>query len=400
LALQVATCLLDEFIAGVFFVDLAPIRDPTLVASTIAHALGLREDAGQPLLEGLKEYLGDRSQCLLLLDNFEQLLSAAPLVAELLAAAPGLKVLITSRAVLHLRGEKAFPVSPLAAPDPKHLPPVEELSHYAAVTLFLQRALDVQPEFAATNENAHAVAQICCRLDGLPLAIELAAARIRLLSPQALLARLQNPLKWLVGGARDLPIKQQTLRGTIAWSYDLLAEEEQALFRRLSVFAGGCTLEAAEAVCRVDSRPEGDLFQGLASLVDKSLLRPEASGDGEPRFTMLETLRDYARERLMESGEAQAIRRAHARYFLGLAEKAEPKLRSAELLAWLSGGRDFSQTGGGAGLVLEASLSLERGARVARHRVGAGEEGSPRPQRSDRAGQGAQRSRVARQSPV
>jgi predicted ATPase/class 3 adenylate cyclase len=253
LGLQVAAELLDQFSAGVFFVALAPISDPGLVASAIAQTLGVRELGGTPLLESLKAHLRDQ-QLLLLLDNFEHLLAAAPLVAELLAAAPRLKVLLTSRAVLHLRGEKEFPVPPLALPDPKHLPPVgadlvSALSQYAAVELFIQRALDVKPEFVVTNENAPAVAEICVRLDGLPLAIELAAARIKLFPPEALLARLGSRLTLLTGGARDLPARQRTLRDAIAWSYDLLGESEQRLFRRLAVFVGGCTPEAAEAVC-------------------------------------------------------------------------------------------------------------------------------------------------------
>jgi predicted ATPase/DNA-binding SARP family transcriptional activator len=339
LGLQVAAELLDDFAAGVCFVGLAPIRDPGLVASTIAQTLGVRETSGMPVLEGLKAYLKDR-HLLLLLDNFEQVLEAAPLVAELLAAAPRLKVLVTSRTVLRLRGEKNLAVPPLSLPDPQHLPSLETLTQYAAVELFIQRVLDFKPDFGVTNENAPAVAAICHRLDGLPLAIELAAARIKLFSPQALLARLPGThqvsgrLPLLIGGARDLPARQQTLRGAIAWSYDLLDESEKTLFRRLAVFAGGCTLEAAGAVCRGEL--EIDILDGLASLVDKSLLQKGEQEDGEPRFTMLETIREYAWERLDDSGEAAATRGRHLDFFLRFAEEAEPEIQSgAEQKAWL-----------------------------------------------------------------
>jgi predicted ATPase/class 3 adenylate cyclase len=322
LALQAAAEMLDDFRDGVFFVALAPISDPGLVASTIAQTLGLREADGIPLRDSLNAYLREK-QLLLLLDNFEQVLPAAPLVAELLAAAPGLKLMATSRAALRLRGEKEFAVPPLSLPDPKRLPALEALSQYAAVALFIQRAVDVRPEFTVTNENAPAVAEICARLDGLPLAIELAAARIKLLPPQALLARLENRLKLLTGGARDLPARQQTLRGAIAWSCDLLEEPEKRLFRRLAVFVAGCTLEAAEAVCSADGDLEIDVLEGLASLVDKSLLQQNDLASGEPRFTMLETIREYGLEELEASGEAPAIRRQHAEFFLTQAERRE-----------------------------------------------------------------------------
>ncbi len=338
LALQAAADMFDEFEDGVYFVNLAPIADSGLVASTIAQILGVREAADTPLVNSLKDYLRDK-QMLLVLDNFEQVVSAAPLVSELVAAAPGLKVLATSRELLHLNGEYQSPVSPLALPDPKHLPPIERLTQYEAVRLFVERALAVKPDFQVTNDNAPAVAEICVRLDGLPLAIELAAARVRLLPPQAMLARLENKLKMPTGGARDLPTRQQTLRGAIDWSYDLLDEGEKALFRRLSVFVGGRSLEAAEAVCN----PEGDLpidvVDGMLALVDKSLLRQEeGKGDmaGEPRFFMLVTIRDYAIERLEESGEADRLRREHANFFLKLAEEAEQHLTGAEQVAWLS----------------------------------------------------------------
>jgi predicted ATPase/DNA-binding SARP family transcriptional activator len=334
LGLQVAAELLEAFADGAYFVDLAPIRDPELVLPTIAQALGVREAEGRPLRESLKDYLREK-QLLLLLDNFEQVLAAAPRVAELLTAAPRLKVLVTSRAILRLRGEHDFPVPPLALPDRGRLPDREQLCQYAAVALFIQRAVAVRPEFAVTNENAPAVVEICHRLDGLPLAIELAAARIRLLSPEGLLARLEQRLPLLVGGARDLPERQQTLRGAIGWSYDLLNPEEQKLFRRLSAFVGGCTLEAAEAVCNAHSDIGIDLLEGMASLMAQSLLRQEEAACGEPCFTMLETIREYALERLVGSGEAEAIRWQHAQFFLTLAEEAEPKLTSADQSGWL-----------------------------------------------------------------
>ncbi|HUG38092.1 MAG TPA: AAA family ATPase, partial [Candidatus Limnocylindrales bacterium] len=330
LALQVAAELIDHFADGVFFVPLAPISDPGLVASTVALTLGIRDPGGRPVLENLREHLRDR-QILLVLDNFEQILLAAPLVGELLAVCRGLKVLVTSRAPLELRGEQEFPVPPLALPDPKHPPPIEALGQYGAVALFIERATAIRPDFAVTNDNAPAVAEICVRLDGLPLAIELAAVWIRLLSPQAMLTRLERRLPLLTGGARDLPARQQTLRGAIAWSYDLLDEGERALFRRLAIFVGGCTLEAAEAVCN----PEGDLgldvLDGVASLVAKSLLRQEEGPEGEPRFGMLETIREYGLEQL----EADATRGRHAAFFLAFAEEAEPKLLGAEQVTWL-----------------------------------------------------------------
>jgi predicted ATPase/class 3 adenylate cyclase len=333
LGLQVAAELLEVFSDGVFFVGLAPINDPGLVVGTIGQVLGVREGPGQTQAESLQEYLRDR-QMLLVLDNFEQVLAAAPLVSELLAHCSRLKVLVTSRAVLHLRGEQEFPVPPLALPDLQRLPPMEALSQYAAVELFIQRALQVKPEFAVTNENAPAVAEICHRLDGLPLAIELAAARIRLFSPQALLSRLENRLKLLVGGARDLPARQQALRDTIAWSYDLLDEAHQTLFRRLSVFVGGCTLEAAEAVCPAEGDLAVDVLEGLGALVSQSLVRQEEVG-GEVRFTMLETIHEYGREQLAASGEQNALRRRHAQFFLELAEIAEPEFSGARGKEWM-----------------------------------------------------------------
>ncbi len=300
LGLQAATAVLGGFEDGVFFVGLAPINDPDLVTSAIAQTLGVKESWGGTVLESLKGYLHDR-EILLLLDNFEQVLEVAPLVGDLLSASPGLKVLVTSREALHLYGEKEFAVSPLSLPDPRNLPSPKQLSRYEAVRLFIERAKLVKPDFAVSDDNAAAVAEICLRLDGLPLAIELAAARIRLLPPQAMLTRLQSRLKLLTGGARNLPARQQTLRDAIQWSYDLLDETEKKLFQRLAVFVGGCTLEAIEAVCN-SGTDIPDVLDGVSSLVDKSLLkqREEESGylSGEPRFWMLQTIREYAQERL------------------------------------------------------------------------------------------------------
>jgi predicted ATPase/class 3 adenylate cyclase len=322
LAQQVAADMLDDFADGVYFVDLAPLTDPGLVTSAVAPVLKVRETGSTPLLESLKASLHAK-QLLLVLDNFEQILDAAPLVTDLLTAAPGLKVLVTSRAVLRLRGEHEYPVPPLSLPDPKQLPSSEALSKYAAVELFSQRALAARPDFMVTNENAPAVAEICVRLDGLPLAIELAAARVKLFPPQAMLRRLDRPLKLLIGGARDVPGRHQTLRGTIAWSYGLLGEEEQKLFRRVSVFTGGCTMQSAEAVCTTDGDLGLEILDGVASLLDKSLLWQAEGMEDEPRFTMLETIREFGLEQLEASGESPAIRDQHAQFFLALAEQAD-----------------------------------------------------------------------------
>jgi predicted ATPase/class 3 adenylate cyclase len=334
LGLQVAADLLDAFVDGVNFVNLAPIGAANFVVSAVAQTIGLTERGDQPLLDRLQSYLGDK-RLLLVLDNFEQVVDAAPLVAELLAGCPHLKVLVTSRVPLHLRGEKEIPVPPLSLPDLQHLPPLDQLTQYAAVQLFIARAQDVKPDFAVTNDNAPAVAEICHQLDGLPLAIELAAARLKLFAPEALLARLSNRLTLLIGGARDLPQRQQTLRNAIAWSYDLLEPGAQTLFARLAVFVGGCTQEAAEAVCTTDRDQSLDVLNGLALLADSSLLRCGEGADGEPRFVMLETIREYALERLDASGEAEAVRRRQAEYFLRLAEEAQPQLDGPNQAMWL-----------------------------------------------------------------
>lgn len=342
LALQVATDLHEDFAHGVFSVSLATLRDPALVLSTIAQTLGVQEQTDEVPLDSVKAHVRDQHM-LLVLDNFEQVLAAALTLVELLTACPRLKLLVTSREVLRLRGEYEFPVSPLPVPDPRHLPPAGTLSQYAAVDLFLQRALAVKPDFAITNENALAVAEICVCLDGLPLAIELAAARMKLFSPRALLPRLAHRLNWLQAGARDAPPRHQTLRHAIAWSYDLLEGHEQARFRHLAVFVGGCTLEAAAMVCQavhdpeagVEAALESEAVEGIASLVDKSLLQPDEGGQSEPRFRMLETIREFGLECLAACGEAPVVQRAHASYYLGLAEAAEAQLSGPEQAVWL-----------------------------------------------------------------
>jgi predicted ATPase/class 3 adenylate cyclase len=334
LGLQAAAELLEDFPDGVFFVPLAAIGDPGLVPSTIAQALGVGEVGEKPLIETLKDHLRGK-RLLLMLDNFEQVIEATPLLEELMTAAHGLKVLVTSRTALRLYGERQFAVGPLSVPDTtKHYPDVAALSQYEAVRLFVERAQDSKPDFSVTNENALAVAEICARLDGLPLAVELAAARIRLLTPQAMLSRLSNRMKLLTGGARNLPERQRTLRGAIEWSYSLLEEEEQTLFQRLGVFAGGRTLEAIETVCDAEGDLEMDVLDGVESLVDKSLLRQEEGPEGEPRFVMLETIHEFAREKLKESGEAEEIKRAHAEFFLALTEEAEPELTGPDQASW------------------------------------------------------------------
>jgi predicted ATPase/DNA-binding XRE family transcriptional regulator len=318
LALAVAEQLAEDFPDGVWFVGLAPVADPTLVVPSVAQVLGVREAGREPLTERVRAYLSNQ-HLLLVLDNFEPVVAAAPLVADLLEACSSLKVLVTSREPLHVRGERQFAVPPLALPDANRLPDVAALSQIAAVRLFTERARDVRADFTLTTEIAPAIAEICQRLDGLPLALELAAARIKILSPAALLARLDRRLPLLTGGARDLPQRQQTLRNTIAWSYDLLTAEEQALFAQLAVFAGGWTSEAAEVV----TNPGGtlDVLEGMSSLVDKSLVRQVDQPDSEPRFTMLETIREFALERLAAGGETASLRARHAAYFAALTER-------------------------------------------------------------------------------
>ncbi len=335
LSLRVAEQLRPEYPGGSFFVELAPIGDASLIPTTIAQAIGLREDPQRPVVELLEAHLRDR-HLLLIADNFEQVVAGAPLVGRLLGAAPHLTVLASSREVLHLRGEQEYPVPSLGVPDTRALPPVEMLIRFDAVALFIQRARAVRPEFEVDERNGAAVAAICARLDGLPLAIELAAARTKLFDPPAILARLDKSLTLLTSTARDVPERQRTLRGAIGWSHDLLDPQERALFRRLAVFVGGCTVDRASAVCDPDDELGIDMLDALASLVDKSLLTRSQSADGEPRFLMLETIRDYGLERLAESGEAEAVRRRHEEHFAALAREAEPELLGARPNEWLA----------------------------------------------------------------
>jgi len=333
LALQVATDLIEDF-AEVFFVPLSALLDPALVPSAIARVLGLKEAETRTLPEQLKACLQQR-HLLLVLDNFEHVLAAAPLISELLVACPALHVLVTSRAVLHLSGEHQFPVLPLMLPDLAHLPPLDKLAQTPAVALCLQRMQSARPDFQLTEANAHVVAEICAHLDGLPLAIELAAARIKLLSPQALLARMKYRLPLLIGGTQDLPARQQTLRNTLEWSFSLLNSDEQRLFRRMAAFVGGCTLEALETVCNQEELSAPEMLDQVGSLLDKSLLYQRAQGEGEPRFMMLATIREYALERLRESREEDVISDAHAAYYLTFAEKGDLALRGPEQDGWL-----------------------------------------------------------------
>jgi predicted ATPase/class 3 adenylate cyclase len=330
LAAKVAGELAASFPAGVVFVGLAPVNDPALVVPTIAQVVGARGTPGQSLLESLTEYVGDR-RLLLVLDNFEQVIAAATSIVDLLRACPQLKILVTSRAALHVSGEHTYLVPPLSLPargnGADHDVTVSE-----AMTLFVERARAVNPSFSVTHADAPLLAEICRRLDGLPLAIELAAARSRMLPPQAMLARLDRRLQLLTGGGRDLPARQQTLQGAIDWSHDLLEADEQTLFARVAVFAGGCALEAAEAVCNLEG--DLDVLAGLDALVDKNLLQPRGGPDGDPRLLMLETIREYALARLTERNEADAVGREHAGYYTGLAERAEMELLGPRQEAW------------------------------------------------------------------
>lgn len=332
--LQVAAELLDDFGDGAFFVDLAPVRDPSLAVYTIAQTIGVRDLGNRPIVESLTAYLREK-RLLLVLDNFEHILSAASAVADLLAACRGVKVLVTSRAVLHLRGEHEFAVPPLALPEPGHRSLASELAAYPAIALFAQRATATWPEFMLTDENALAVTEICRRLDGLPLALELAAARVKLLTPQALLARLERRLSLLTGGARDLPARQRTLRDTIAWSYDLLETPSggsSAVWP--SSWWGVRWKRLRLSATRVGSLGV-DVLDGVASLVDNSLLRRVDGPDGEPRFTMLETVRELAAELLEASAEADEFRRRHAEFSLQFAELARSGLRGPDGPAWV-----------------------------------------------------------------
>jgi predicted ATPase/Tfp pilus assembly protein PilF len=334
LALQVAVSLKDNFPDGVYLVALAPLTDSSLLASSIAMTLGILENPTRPVVESLKDSLRPR-QILLVLDNFEQVVAAAPVVADLLAACPRVKVLITSRVVLHLSGEHEYPVAPLKLPEAGRQLAPEALERYPAIALFVRRSRAVKSSFGLTSGNAAAVAQICAHLDGLPLAIELAAARIKILTPQAILDRLGSRLDFLKGGARDLPARHQTLRQAIDWSYDLLADDEKAFFRRIAVFTGGCSLEAVEQVSGGVGASGADALDAVTALVDKSLLRQEEGPGADPRFVMLETIREYGLECLKAAGEWESARRAHLHYFLGLAEQAEAELTGPRQSLWL-----------------------------------------------------------------
>jgi predicted ATPase/class 3 adenylate cyclase len=333
LALQVAAEILTEYADGAFFVDLSSVTDPTLVPSALAQALGVPEVAGRTMLDAITDHLRDK-ELLLVMDNFEQVAEAAPLIEDLLTAAAKLKVIVTSRIVLSVRGEQEYAVPPLEPPDPARLPDLPTLRQIEAVLLFTQRALAANPEFRVTEKNAPAVAEITARLDGLPLAIELAATRTKVLTPEQILPRLQNRLSILTSGKRTLPQRQRTLRDAIAWSYDMLDESERRLFEKLSVFAGGWTLESAEAVCD----PAGlglDILEGLTSLVDKSLVRRVDPAEGSVRFSMLETIREFGLEQLAAGSDIDVVVRRHAEYFLDLAVEAEAHLTADDQGEWL-----------------------------------------------------------------
>ncbi len=332
LALELASALLGGYRDGVFAVWLAPLQDSGLVVHAVAQALGIKAQGSESIADALTRNLRDK-HLLLLLDNFEHVIRAAPLVSELLAAAPRLTVLVTSRENLHLYGETEYPVPPLRVPDLRQ-PQTGDARQSEAVELFMQRARAASPGFALDDDNAAAVATICVHLDGLPLAIELAAARIKYYAPQTLLMRLGSRLEALDSGPRDLPARQRTLRTTLAWSYDLLDAEEQLLFSRLGVFAGGCRADDAAAVCG-DGRPL-DIAAGLESLLNKSLLRHERGVDGEPRFLMLETMREFALEKLDASGETAMMRERHALHFLALTEAGRSKFWGPGDGAWLA----------------------------------------------------------------
>ena len=334
LALQTGAELQANFEDGVCFISLAEMTDPGLVLTTIALRLGLRESSGQPLQENMRVYLQDK-RLLLILDNFEQVMGAARDVSTLLGLAAGLKVLVTSRVLLNLSGEHEFAVPPLGLPENSETPDADSAARSAAVQLFVQRAQAAQAAFALTGENAPAVVELCRRLDGLPLAIELAAARVKLLSPQAMLARLGNRLGLLTGGARDLPARQQTLRQTIDWSYHLLEADASKLFARLAVFVGGWSLEAAEAVCNAGG-DLGDVLASLETLMNSSLVRREENRDGEVRFRMLETIRAYALEQLAENGEAAQAGELHAQYYMQECSRIGFRIYTREALHWLA----------------------------------------------------------------
>ena len=335
LALQLAAAAIEQYTDGVFFVSLAPVRDWELVVPTIAQTLGLREQPGETVLETLTEYLRDR-RMLLVLDNFEQVVPAAAALSGLLASDPALSLLVTSRTPLRVSAERTYAVPPLALPDTGRMWDAGALAACESVSLFVERAQAADADFAVTDDNARAVAEICVHLDGLPLAIELAAPRVRALPPAALLRRLDDRLKLLTGGAHDLDERQRTLRATIEWSYELLPTTQRELFAQLSVFVGGCRPEAAAALCNPSGGSELDILDGLQSLVENSLLRRKADPDGEPRFWMLETIRDYACELLETFGEAEEAHGRHAAYFADTAEELDLESRIGDHSAVLA----------------------------------------------------------------
>jgi len=338
LALELCRELAGIFENRVFFVALGSIGDPAMVPAAVAESVGIRETGGRSFLGLLKDALREFEPLpvLLLLDNLEHILPAASFIVELVEASRSLKVLVTSRAPLRVYGEQEFPVPPLALPDARQMSSLAALAENPSIALFAQRAAAVNPDFQLTLENASTVAEICARVDGLPLAIELAAARVKLLPPGGILTRLQSRLQLLTAGARDLPERQQTLRNTIDWSYGLLSDAEQKLLRRLSVFWGGCTLEGAEAVCNTKEDLGADVLELMSSLVDKSLIQQPQQNSDEPRFRMLETIREYSLERLQQSGEEASTKRAHAAYCLVLAEEGNPELGEVERATWLT----------------------------------------------------------------
>jgi len=333
LSLEIGANVLDQFPDGVYFVPLSAISDPELVPSAIAQALAISTTGRHRPIDALLDHLREK-QTLLILDNFEQVLDAAPVARQLLEGSVGLRVLVSSRTVLRVSGEQEFPVPPLALPDLKALPGLAALSQFEAVRLFIERAVAVKPDFEATNENAPAIAGICERVDGLPLAIELAAARVKLFSPPALLSRLEKSLNALGSGTRDAPARQHTLRGAILWSYDMLDDAGRRLLARCSVFARGGSLDQLEPVCGPPEDIGGDVVEALDQLADQSLLRRLPDFD-EPRFLMLQTIRDFAKERLEESGDAHRIRDRHVEAFLALAQKGEPHLFGPARREWL-----------------------------------------------------------------
>ena len=362
LGLQIALDMQANFKDGAYLVRLTPVRDPALVVSAIADTLSIREtNDASSLLGKLKDYLRDK-EMLLLLDNFEQVLEAAPRIVELMESCPKLRLVVTSRAALRVRGEKELFVPPLAVPLSPGYFDLQNVSQYAAVELFIERAKSIKPDFTVTDENAPAIAEICHRLDGLPLAIELAAARIKMMTPRELLSRLERRFDILRGGVRELPERQQTLRGAIDWSYELLGDSTKKLFKRLSVFVGGWTLDAAEAVCNLDNDLDFGIMDEMETLVDNSLVSQTQDTDDQTRFNMLETIREYAHERLLERGEIDQIRHQHALYFLDFVRRVEPLVRSRERV---KSTRKMRQEFGNIRAILEWSCSTGKSIEIA-----------------------------------